>query len=235
PDVLNYLWLQLDQNILSDENTLSRTSTGQVVDSAAAKSFATAVSDFKAGFNIKSVTETSGKPLRYTINNTMMRVTLPQPLKSGEKFSFNIAWSFNIVDRNVVRQRSGLEYVPDDGNYVYTIAQFFPRMCVYDDYNGWQNKQFLGTGEFALPFGDYKVKITVPSDHIVAASGVLQNPTEVLSATERERFEKAKKSFDKPLFIVTEKEAIAQEKKRSKDKWTWEFQCETGRDLACAC
>src|SRR5690606_30046510 len=112
PDVLNYLWLQLDQNILSDENTLSRTSTGQVVDSAAAKSFATAVSDFKAGFNIKSVTETSGKPLRYTINNTMMRVTLPQPLKSGEKFSFNIAWSFNIVDRNVFRQRSGLEYFP---------------------------------------------------------------------------------------------------------------------------
>lgn len=234
PDVLNYLWLQLDQNILSDENTLSRTSTGQVVDSAAAKSFATAVSDFKAGFNIKSVTETSGKPLRYTINNTMMRVTLPQPLKSGEKFSFNIAWSFNIVDRNVFRQRSGLEYFPEDGNYVYTIAQFFPRMCVYDDYNGWQNKQFLGTGEFALPFGDYKVKITVPSDHIVAASGVLQNPTEVLSATERERFEKAKKSFDKPVFIVTEKEAIAKEKKRSKDKRTWEFHAENVRDFAFA-
>ena len=96
-----------------------------------------------------------------------MRVDLPKPLKSGEKYSFNIDWSFNIVDRSVFGQRSGLEYFPEDKNYIYTIAQFFPRMCVYDDYEGWQNKQFLGSGEFTLPFGDYKVKITVPSDHII--------------------------------------------------------------------
>lgn len=234
PDALKYLWLQLDQNILSNDNTLKQTSTKEVVDSAAAMSFATMVSDFKAGFNIKGVKETSGKALPYFINNTMMRITLPQPLKTGEKYSFVIDWSFNIVDRNVFRQRSGMEYFPEDKNYLYTIAQFFPRMCVYDDYNGWQNKQFLGTGEFALPFGDYKVSITVPADHVVAASGVLQNPREVLSKTELERFEKAKTSFNKPVFIVTEKEAIEKEKKRSKEKKTWIFHAENVRDFAFA-
>ena len=234
PDVLKYLWLQLDQNIIADDNTLKNTATDAVVDSAAAKSFATAVSDFEGGFNIKSVKETSGKPLPFFINNTMMRVALPQPLKSGEKFSFSIDYSYNIVDRNIFRQRSGLEFFPEDGNYVYTIAQFFPRMCVYDDVNGWQNKQFLGTGEFALPFGDYKVRITVPSDHIVAASGVLQNSRDVLTKTELERFEKAKTSFNKPVLIVTEKEAKQREKTRSKERKTWEFHAENVRDFAFA-
>lgn len=234
PDELKYLWLQLDQNIIADENSLKKTDIDKVVDSAAAKSYAAAVSEFEGGYNIKSVTETSGKALPFFINNTMMRVSLPQPLKSGEKFSFNVAWSYNIVDRNVFRQRSGLEYFPEDGNYVYTIAQFFPRMCVYDDYNGWQNKQFLGTGEFTLPFGDYKVRITVPADHLVAASGVLQNPGQVLSKTEIERFEKAKTSFDKPVIIVTEKEAIQKEKTKSKQKKTWEFHADDVRDFAFA-
>ncbi len=234
PDVLRYLWLQLDQNIASDDNDLKKTDTDIVRDSVSAKSYATAVSDFKAGFNIKRVADASGKPLEHFVNNTMMRVTLAQPLKSGEKISFNIDWSFNIVDRNIFRQRSGMEYFPEDGNYLYTIAQFFPRMCVYDDVDGWQNKQFLGTGEFALPFGDYKVRITVPADHLVAASGVLQNPGEVLSKTELSRFEKAKTSFDKPVFIVTEKEAIQKEKRRVKEKKTWEFQAHDVRDFAFA-
>ena len=126
------------------------------------------------------------------------------------------------------------ENFSEDGNYIYTIAQFFPRMCVYDDVNGWQNKQFLGTGEFALPFGDYKVRITVPSDHIVAASGVLQNSRDVLTKTELERFEKAKTSFNKPVLIVTEKEAKQREKTRSKERKTWEFHAENVRDFAFA-
>jgi hypothetical protein len=234
PDVLRYLWLQLDQNILSDDNTLKSTTADEVADSAAAKTYASKISDFDAGFDIRSVKETSGNPLQFLINNTMMRVNLPKPLKTGEKFSFNIDWAYNIVDRNIFRQRSGLEYFPDDKNYVYTIAQFFPRMCVYDDVDGWQNKQFLGTGEFALPFGDYKVSITVPSDHLVAASGVLQNPQAVLSKTELERFEKAKSSFSKPVIIVTEKEAIQKEKSRAKTKKTWEFHAENVRDFAFA-
>jgi hypothetical protein len=234
PDNLRYLWLQLDQNILAEENELRKTDTDAVVDSAAAKTFATEVSDFEAGFNIQAVKDASGKPLRYFINNTMMRISLAEPLKSGEKFSFDIDWSFNILDRNIFRQRSGMEYFPEDKNYLYTIAQFFPRMCVYDDYEGWQNKQFLGTGEFALPFGDYTVSITVPADHIVAASGVLQNPKEVLSKTELDRFEKARTSFNKPVIIVTEKEAIQKEKSRSKEKKTWVFQADNVRDFAFA-
>jgi len=234
PDVLKYLWLQLDQNILSADNSLASTTTDAIRDSAAAKTFADKVSDFKAGFVIKNVTEISGKALPYLINNTMMRVDLPQPLRSGEKYSFGVEWSYNIVDRSIFRQRSGMEFFPEDGNYIYTIAQFFPRMCVYDDYEGWQNKQFLGQGEFTLPFGDYKVKITVPADHLVGATGVLQNPTGVLSKTELERFQIAKTSYDKPVIIVTQAEAIQREKTKSIEKKTWEFHAENVRDFAFA-
>ncbi len=234
PDLLKYLWLQLDQNILSDENSLATTTTDVIKDSAAAKTFAKEVSDFKAGYNIKNVKTVDGKELRHTINNTMMRIDLPEPLRSGEKYSFAIEWSFNIVDRSIFGQRSGMEFFPDDGNYIYTIAQFFPRMCVYDDYEGWQNKQYLGRGEFALPFGDYKVRITTPADHIVAATGVLQNPIEVLSKIELERFEKSKTSFDKPVIIVTQTEAVQREKAKSTQRKTWEFHAENVRDFAFA-
>jgi hypothetical protein len=234
PDILKYLWLQVDQNILSKENTLNSSDTGVVKDSVSAKTYAKEVSDFDAGFKIKKVTETNGKPLPYVVNNTMMRVDLPQPLRPGQKYSFDLAWSYNIVDRSIFGQRSGMEFFPEDGNYVYTIAQFFPRMCVYDDYQGWQNKQFLGQGEFTLPFGDYKVKITTPADHIVAATGILQNPADVLSKTESERFEKAKNTFDKPVIIVTQAEAIQKEKAKSAQKKTWEFHAENVRDFAFA-
>ena len=203
-------------------------------DSAAAKTFATQVGDFKGGFTVKSVKDVTGKALPYTVVNTMMRVDLPVALKSGEKYSYVIEWSFNVVDRMVYGQRSGMEFFPEDGNYVYTIAQFFPRMCVYDDYEGWQNKQFLGRGEFTLPFGDYKVRITVPSDHIIGATGTLKNPTEVLSKTEIERFEKSKTSYDAPVIIVTQDEAIQKEKTKSKTKKTWEFHAENVRDFAFA-
>jgi hypothetical protein len=233
PDVLKYLWLQLDQNILAKENTLASTTTGALKDSSAAKTFAPNVSDFKAGFDIRSVKEVNGKTLLHTINNTMMRVDLPQPLRPGEKYSFQIEWSYNIVDRSVFGQRSGMEYFPEDGNYLYTIAQFFPRMCVYDDYQGWQNKQFLGRAEFTLPFGDYRVRITVPSDHVVAATGTLKN-TEVLSKSALALFEKAKTSFDKPVIIVSQEEATQKEKTKSTEKKTWEFTAENVRDFAFA-
>lgn len=232
PDVLKYLWLQLDQNILAAENSLASTSTMAVKDSAAANTYARTVSDFKGGFAIKKITDNNGNPLPHTVNNTMMRVDLTQPLQPGQKYSFHVEWSFNIVDRSVFRQRSGLEYFPDDNNYVYTIAQFFPRMCVYDDYEGWQNKQFLGQGEFALPFGDYDVKITTPADHLVGATGMLKNPSEVLSKTELERFNRAKSSFDKPVIIVTQDEATQKEKTKSTAKKTWVFHAENVRDFA---
>jgi hypothetical protein len=234
PDVLKYLWLQLDQNILAEENSLNKTGTSTFRDSSAAKTFATQVSDFKGGFQIKQVKDAAGKPLPYTINNTMMRVDIAQPLKPGEKITFGVDWSFNIVDRGLFGQRSGYEYFPDDKNYSYTIAQFYPRMCVYDDYEGWQNKQFLGRGEFTLPFGDFKVRITVPADHMVGSTGTLKNPQEVLTKTEQERFEKAKTSFDKPVIIVTQDEAIQKEKNRATTKKTWEFHAENVRDFAFA-
>jgi hypothetical protein len=234
PDVLKYLWLQLDQNIIAKENSLRATNTSALKDSSAAKTFAAQTSDFQGGYNIKAIKDVSGKSLPFLINNTMMRIDLPQPLTSGQKYSFVIDYSYNIVDRNVFGQRSGLEFFPEDGNYVYTIAQFFPRMCVYDDYEGWQNKQFLGRGEFTLPFGDYKVRITVPADHIIASTGVLKNPADVLTKTELDRFEKAKTSYDKPVIIVTQEEATAKEKTKLKTKKTWEFHAENVRDFAFA-
>lgn len=236
PETLTYLWLQLDQNILAKDNLTTKTAVTQVRDSVPTKALATSLDllDFDGGHKIKSVTDASGKPLPYTINYTMMRVDLPQPLKSGEKFVFNVEWSYKIGDRMIDGQRSGLEYFPEDGNYVYTIAQWFPRMCVFDDVNGWQNKQFLGRGEFALPFGDYRVRITVPADHVVAATGTLQNAAQVLSKTELERFERAKTSFDKPVIIVTQAEAAQKERSRSREKKTWEFAADNVRDFAFA-
>jgi len=164
----------------------------------------------------------------------MMRIDLPAPIKTGDKFSFSVAWSFRESDRQVFDGRGGFEFFPEDGNYVYTFAQWFPRMCVYDDYEGWQNKQFLGQGEFALVFGNYNVKLTVPADHIVGATGTIQNPKDVLTKEQLERFEKAKKTFDAPVFIVTPDEAVKKEKTRSTRKATWSFAAENVRDFAFA-
>jgi len=236
PDVLKYLWLQLDQNLFDKESNTGKTTNNTVKDSVATKTFAGQLGlyEFDGGYKIKSVSDAAGKALPHTINKTMMRVDLPKPLKSGEKVTFQVDWSYNINDRNFQGGRSGYEYFPDEDNYVYTIAQFFPRMCVYDDVVGWQNKQFLGRSEFTLPFGDYKVAITVPADHIIAATGMVQNPQQVLTKTEIERFEKAKSSYDKPVVIVTQAEATAKEKTKSKEKKTWQFAATNVRDFAFA-
>lgn len=238
PETLKFLWLQVDQNIFADKSINFQTSTGSVKDSIPAAFFGSAsgvtVTDYKGGYSIKFVKDTGGKDLPYIINNTMMRIDLPAPLKTGEKFSFSIAWSYTEYNRQVFDGRGGYEFFPEDGNYVYTFAQWFPRMCVFDDYEGWQNKQFLGQGEFALTFGNYRVKITVPSDHIVGATGTIQNTRDVLSKEQLQRYEKAKKSYDAPVLIVTEKEAAQKEKSRSNKKATWEFYAENVRDFAFA-
>ena len=236
PEPLTYLWLQLDQNILADGSMSRKTSGGAIRDSIPAKFLATTASayDFKGGYQISSVRDASDKPLNHVINFTMMRVDLPQPLKPGEKFTFKVDWSYNINDMMKIGGRSGCEFFPEDGNYIYFIAQWFPRMCVFDDIEGWQNKQYLGAGEFALTFGDYKVRITVPSDHIVGATGWLQNPKDVLAKEQLERFELARKTFDKQVWIVTEEEAKKREKERSKKKSTWVFHAENVRDFAFA-
>ncbi len=237
PEVMKYVWLQLDQNNLSNGNMTDKTETNRLRDSIPARWFplASDTYDYQGGFKIKSVKDAAtGKSLSFLVNYTMMRIDLPAPLKSGDKYSFKIEWSYTEKDRLKFGERGGYEFFPEDGNYLYTEAQWFPRMCVFDDYEGWQNKQFLGQGEFALTFGNYRVRITVPSDHIVGASGVLQNPKAVLTPTQIERFETAKKTFDKPVVIVTQEEAIAKEKERSKKKSTWEFYAENVRDFAFA-
>ena len=240
PDNLRYLWVQLDQNINAPGNNSKKISTTTIIDSVTTRTLAgdLGLYDFDGGYKIKSVKDASGKALPYTINQTMMRVDLSQALASGEQFKFSVEWFFNINDR--VRNatfndgRSGMEYFPEDGNYLYIIAQWFPRMCVYDDVDGWQNKQFLGQGEFALTFGNYEVNLTVPADHIVAGTGMVQNLKEVLTPAQYGRFEQAKKSFDKPVVICTQQEAEQREKSRSKEKKTWRFVAENVRDFAFA-
>ncbi|WOK06164.1 M1 family metallopeptidase [Imperialibacter roseus] len=235
PDQLKYLWLQLDQNMRAKDSNTPLVSSSSMPDTISGKSLQQRITrdqDFDGGFKIASVKTVDGKAIPYTINKTMMRVDLPQPLKSGAEVSFKVAWSYTINDRMQLGGRSGYEYFPKDGNYLYTIAQWFPRMAVYDDVNGWQNKQFLGSGEFALAFGDYTVRITTAADHVVASTGVLQNPKEVLTATQLERFEKAKKSFDKPVIIITQEEAIQNEKSRAKGTKTWVYKAENVRDFA---
>lgn len=237
PETLRFLWMQLDQNKLAAGNMTDKTSNNIIRDSVPAKFLAEALGgygyDYEGGYKIQAVKDiSSGKDLPYTINFTMMRIDLPTPLKSGEQYQFSVAWSYREYDRMKFDERGGYEYFPKDDNRVYTCAQWFPRMCVFDDYEGWQNKQFLGSGEYALTFGKYKVRITVPSDFIVGATGWLQNPKDVLSKDQLERFTKAQKTFDKPMFIVTESEARKNEKSRSKKTSTWNFHADDVRDFA---
>ncbi len=238
PDILTYLWLQLDQNILAPGNETDKTKTNSLRDSTNTMTLQQDLDlygDYKGGYTIKSVKAIDGSALPFLINKTMMRIDIPKPLKAGEQIKFSVEWSYPVSDRlneDEVGRRGGMEFFPEDGNYVYAITHWFPRMCVYDDVQGWQNKQFLGQGEFTLPFGNYKVSITVPADHIVGATGVLQNPTNVLSAQQLQRFEQAKKTFDKPVIISTQAEATVREKTKSKEQRTWEFKAENVRDFA---
>lgn len=235
PDVLPYLWVQLDQNMRardSDTKKIKPSSIGEDISFNDLRKFNTTL-DFDGGFKLEYVQGTDGKSLDYTVNKTMMRIDLKEPLKQGEKFSFKIKWWYNINDRMKIGGRSGYEYFEDEDNYLYTIAQFFPRMAVYNDVEGWQNKQFLGRGEFTLPFGDYKVSITAPSDHTIASTGVLQNPKDVLTEKQQERLESAK-TATQPVMIITQKEAEKIEKGRAKDKKTWVYHAENVRDFGFA-
>ena len=233
PDQLEYLWIQLDQNKRAQNSDSYKIQTGDIK-SIDTRSIKNMDPEFEGGFNITSVTNSDGSPLSYTIHQTMMRINLSKPLLPKESFEFNIDWWYNINDRLEIGGRSGYEYFEEDNNYLYTIAQFFPRMCVYNDTEGWQNKQFLGTGEFTLPFGDFDVKISVPTDHIVAATGELVNAKEILSSEQIERLEKAKNSEKEPVFIVNEKEAIKNEKGVKKGIKVWHYKAENVRDFGWA-
>ncbi|MFN3792590.1 M1 family metallopeptidase [Massilia sp.] len=242
PDTLKYLWLQLDENIYKPDSAARSTATlpsrdawqargNDGVKFDALRTLLTA-RDFDGGFKLANVRDSGGRPLKYTINGTMMRIDLPQALKPGSRVSFSLDWNYNINEQRVLGGRSGYEKF-DDGNDLYEIALWFPRMAAYYDVYGWQHKQFLGSGEFTLEFGDYDVKITVPADHIVASTGELQNPNEVLTATQRQRLQQAK-TAKKPVIIVTQAEAEAAEKGRATTTKTWHFKARNVRDFAFA-
>ena len=236
PDNLPYLWLQLDQNIRKkNAPNLEKNSSGNSVTQSPSGFIRNFIEeDFDGGFNIDWVRDLEDKPLSFNINQTMMRIDLPEAIAPGQVFEFKIKWWYNINNRLNYGGRSGYETFENDVNKVYTIAQFFPRLCVYNDVEGWQNYQFWGNGEFALEFGDYDVNITVPSDHILEATGSLQNPKEVLSREEYKRFQDSKTSYNKPVFIVNQEEANSKESSFSKAKSTWRYRAKNVRDFAFA-
>jgi len=233
PDQLSYLWLQLDQNMRAQDSDTKKIRTMSLDEGASYDDIKGLHNEFDGGFKLMKVTDGNGNKIPYTVVKTMMRIDLPMPLKTGESTSLKIEYWYNINNRKEIGGRSGLEYFEEEDNYLYTIAQFFPRMCVYNEVEGWQNKQFLGRGEFTLPFGDYTVNITVPDDHVVGSTGTLQNPKEVLTQTQIDRLEQAKNASS-PVMIVNQKEAEKAEKGKSKGTKTWTYKAENVRDFAFA-
>jgi hypothetical protein len=233
PDNLEYLWIQLDQNVRALDSDSKLITIEKMEDFRSIQDISKKLFEFDGGFKIEEVTTPSGRDMKFSINKTMLRIDLDKPLSAGSSVSFRIKWWYNINDRMKIGGRSGFEYFEENDNYLYTIAQWFPRMCVYNDVEGWQNKQFLGRGEFTLPFGDYEVAITVPSDHIVGSTGELQNESSVLTSEQRSRFKEAAKS-DTPVLIVTQAEAEAAEKEKKTGEKTWIFKATNVRDFAFA-
>lgn len=235
PESLDYLWVQLDQNIARRDSQTPLIDSQTMPQATSVENFTKTYmgKGFDGGFNLEYVKDEKGNAMKYIINNTMMRIDLPKALKKGEKVVFSIKWWYNINDymKDGGNGRSGYEVFPD-GNKIYVIAQFYPRMCVYNDVEGWQNMQFWGRSEFALTFGNYDVKITVPADHILDGTGVLQNRSEVYSAEQEKRWQLAENSFDKPVIIVNQAEATAAEKSFATTKKTWHLKAENVRDFA---
>ena len=213
PDNLEYLWIQLDQNVRALDSDSKLITIEKMEDFRSIQDISKKLFEFDGGFKIEEVTTPSGRDMKFSINKTMLRIDLDKPLSAGSSVSFRIKWWYNINDRMKIGGRSGFEYFEENDNYLYTIAQWFPRMCVYNDVEGWQNKQFLGRGEFTLPFGDYEVAITVPSDHIVGSTGELQNESSVLTSEQRSRFKEAAKS-DTPVLIARAKPKQQKKKRR---------------------
>lgn len=234
PDPLSYLWLQLDENEHAS-NAENKSFDGSRIPARMPEGQVKAMTEKSAkeyGVNILKVTDATGKALPYTINYTMMRIDLPAPLKPGAKFIFKVDWNYNISDRMKEGGRGGYEYFAKDDNYLYTITQWFPRMAVYSDFQGWQHKQFTGRGEFALAFGDYRVNITVPSDHVVGGTGVCLNYDKVLSADQLKRWKAAQSETKEPIEVVTKAEMENAIKGKATTKKTWTYEAKNVRDFA---
>ena len=238
PDTLRYIWVQLDQNRFAKGSIARMTQAaaqeeGEDQLSFGALAMAQRHTDVEHGFKIERVADGRGNDLSYTIVDTMMRIDLPQALDSGDRTTFAIDWSFNIIEEAIIGGRGGYDHFPDNDTYIYFLAQWFPRLAAYTDYSGWAHKQFLGAGEFTLEFGDYEVEITVPADHIVSATGELQNESSILTAEQRDRLKQARNA-DKPVFIVTAEEALANEAEGTTETRTWVFKADNVRDFAWA-
>jgi hypothetical protein len=234
PDVLTYIWLQLDENEHSTTKNAGYpdgSSLGRGMSPAMIDNLEEAKTDNGLGVNILKITDLLGAKLKYTVNKTMMRVELPTALKPGQKFAFKVDWNYKITDRMTVGGRGGFEFFPEDGNHLFTMAQWYPRLAVYSDFQGWQHHQFTGRGEFALTFGNYKVAITVPSDHVVMATGACQNYPAVLSPAQLARWNKAQTSTE-PVEVVTLEEAKKAEQTKATTQKTWVFNAENVRDFA---
>ncbi len=234
PDVLTYLWLQLDENehsTIDNANYQDASALGRQVTLGTVDKLIESKTDNGYGHKITKLTDATGKVLKYTVNKTMMRIELPAALKPGQQFVFNLDWNYKISNRNVYGGRGGYEYFPEDGNSLFTMTQWFPRLCVYSDFQGWQNHQFTGRGEFALTFGNYSVQMTVPADHVVMATGQCQNYAQVLSAAQLGRWNQAQTAKE-PVEIVTLDEAKKAEQQKSAQKKTWVFKAENVRDFA---
>lgn len=236
PDVLEYLWVQLDQNQAAKDSETPLAESDRIEQTFPASNFTNKFlkQDLERGFNIEHVKDAKGAPLSYTINHTMMRINLATPMKPGSSMTFSIKWWYNINNYQLEGGRSGYELFEKEGNKLYVIAQFYPRMAVYNDVEGWQNMQFWGGGEFALPFGNFDVNITVPADHVMEATGELTNRADVFTSVQVKRYELAQKTFDKPVVIVTQEEAEAAEKGFSTKKKTWKFSAKNVRDFGIA-
>jgi hypothetical protein len=235
PDVLTYLWLQLDENEHSNLNNANYQNSNPMSRAVSSQQAAEKLEDNKAdngyGFKITKLTDALGKDLKYSINKTMMRVELPAPLKPGQKFVFKLDWNYKISDRMTVGGRGGYEFFAEDGNHVFTMTQWYPRLCVYSDFQGWQNHQFTGRGEFALTFGNFKVQMTVPADHVVMATGQCQNYPAVLSPAQLARWNQAQTAKE-PVEVVNLADAKTAEAQKSTKKETWIFKADNVRDFA---
>ncbi|WP_436487325.1 M1 family metallopeptidase [Chitinophaga sp. ARDCPP14] len=232
PDPLTYLWLQLDENehdSKSDNQQFNESRMSDKMTLATLNSILPSGKDL--GVKIVKLTDADGKALPYTINQTMLRIDLPKPLMPGEKYRFKVSWWYNISDRMTIGGRGGYEYFQEDKNYLYTISQWYPRLAVYSDFQGWQNKQFTGRGEFALTFGNFRVRMTVPADHVVGATGECQNYKEVLTPAQYQRWQQAQNSKE-PVEVVSLDDAKKAMQGHAGKTNTWVYEAQNVRDFA---
>lgn len=232
PDPLTYLWLQLDENehdAKGDNQQFNESRMSDKMTLATLNSLLPSNKDL--GVKIVKLTDGDGKALPYTINQTMLRIDLPKPLMPGEKYKFKVNWWYNLSDRMTIGGRGGYEYFPEDKNYLYTISQWYPRLAVYSDFQGWQNKQFTGRGEFALTFGNFRVRMTVPADHVVGATGECQNYKEVLTPAQYQRWQQAQNSKE-PVEVVNLDEAKKALQGHAGKTSTWVYEAQNVRDFA---